>query len=151
MKGISPLLATMLLISITIFVATILMNWSSLFVTTTAGNSENKSEEVINCFNGGINIDDVYLTTGSSGTARAIITNTGTLDHMRVSKAVLLTNLGNNYTITNTGITDFNRGDVATITFSGINVPACANFSKVIVTSSCGATYSFQKLPKGCI
>src|SRR3989344_4453960 len=58
-KGISPLLATVLLISIVVVIAAILSNWSQIIILTETTESANKTKQVTGCEN--VEIENIYI------------------------------------------------------------------------------------------
>lgn len=151
MKGISPLLAAIILIAITIAIATVVMGWVLTFTRTSQANIANKSTEQIDCTAASIGIEDVYIVNGTSGTARVILKNTGYTDNMRITGAVLYNTSGANFTLLPSSLPqDFDKGSIETLVFSSVSIPACpSGFSKVIITSGCGGIDAkFESTPK---
>lgn len=150
MKGISPLLASVLLIAITVAIATLIMGWMSTVARTTQIKVENKTSQAVDCSSASISIDDVYITAGSAGSANIIVRNTGQVDGLTVQSAQIYNTTGANFSTISTPITSFNKGDIATLRFLNISVATCpTDFSKVIVTTSCGGvTDIFDTTPK---
>jgi flagellin-like protein len=152
MKGISPLIASVMLIAFVMAIGILVMGWMSTLTRTTTATVTNSTDTAIGCSSASINIDEVYVTTGSTnGTVRAIVKNTGYKDGMQVSNAVLLTNTGMNYSVSNPTLpySNFNKGDIVTLQFSNVSIASCTSFSKVIVTTNCGGiSDTFSGTPK---
>ncbi len=151
MKGISPLLAAVLLIAITVALATLIMGWMSTITRTSQVKVENKTIQAIDCSAGGISIKEVYITAGATtASANVVVSNTGQTDDLQITTAQLLNITGSNFTATNVPITDFDKGDIETLTFSGMGIASCpSDFSKVIVTTNCGGVSdTFDTTPK---
>ena len=67
MKGISPLIAAVLLIAFTVAIATLVMGWFSTFTRTTTTSVTNSTSLAINCADARVTIRDVYIQAGVSG------------------------------------------------------------------------------------
>jgi len=79
MKGISPLIATVLIIAFTVAVAGIVSLWASGFAQVTTRDIQNRSEERIHCTYGSIAISDVnFCSTRNELSGR--LTNNGIID-----------------------------------------------------------------------
>jgi flagellin-like protein len=91
MKGISPLIASVLLIAFTIGVAALYSGWITTFTKKTTEEVQEHSEKRVTCTYGGIAIDDVKYnkTTGNlSGT----IENTDIIDLGNIDLEIFYTN-----------------------------------------------------------
>lgn len=153
MKGISPLVASVLLIAFVVAIATIIMGWMGTFTRETTATISNRTTEAVDCASAGINIDDVYLTAGVNGTIRAIVRNTGFTDNMVLKAASFYKTNGAVWNATGDPVvSDFDKGEITTITFTTTTGwVACANFSRVTVTTQCGGIGdTFDGTPKGC-
>lgn len=76
-KGISPLIAAVLLIAFTMAVAAILTAWVTSFTQDTTGQVGNESERLVSCSFASIDIYDAVL---SGSTLTVNVANTGTRD-----------------------------------------------------------------------
>ncbi|MEM7819730.1 MAG: hypothetical protein QXD48_02780 [Candidatus Aenigmatarchaeota archaeon] len=151
MKGISPLVATVLLIVIVVAISTIVMNWLYSFTSGAQETVSNRTSESISCSGASIEIQDVYLTSGTPGSGSVIIRNNGVVDDMIIVSAQMYNKAGSNFSATNVPVGDFDRGKIITLTFSNLNITTCADFSQVVVSTSCsGVSDSFKGTPKGC-
>jgi flagellin-like protein len=74
-KGISPLIAAVLLIAFTMAVAAILTAWVTTFTQDTTSEISNESSRLVQCSFGGLSIYDV---TAGSGQITVQVANTGT-------------------------------------------------------------------------
>jgi flagellin-like protein len=146
MKGISPLVASVLLIAFTVAIATIIMGWMGTFTRETTASISNKTTEAVDCASASINIDDVYI---SGVTVRAIVRNTGFANYLNLTNAVLYKTDGSFWTNTTTGAL-LNRGQVRLIEFYNTTTAlTTATFSKVVVTTQCGGVSdTFDGTPK---
>ncbi|MEM5879512.1 MAG: archaellin/type IV pilin N-terminal domain-containing protein [Candidatus Aenigmatarchaeota archaeon] len=89
MKGISPLIATILLIAITVAVGGIVSTWIFGFTRTSIKTAGEQANIEIICGNGGISLSNVcYSNNYLSG----YITNTGTISLGNITITILYTN-----------------------------------------------------------
>ncbi|HLD85420.1 MAG TPA: archaellin/type IV pilin N-terminal domain-containing protein, partial [archaeon] len=148
MKGISPLIATVLLVVIVVAIGTMVMTWSSTFTTSTTRNVQNRSDTAFNCASANIIIEDVYLVNGSLATVRAIVKNIGVVDVL-ISAAQAYNTTGGNFTANGMPFSGFNAGNIVTLQFSNVSMTKCSDFSKVVVSTSCsGVADTFIGTPK---
>jgi flagellin-like protein len=139
MKGISPLIAAVLLIAFTITIAILIVSWGTSFTTTATSGISNKSSELVECSGAAIEIDSVYV---SGNSISVIVMNSGV-------RAVTITNMlvtnitgGTNTSTVNSVL---GRGNVVSLNVSGVT---CTSFSKVLVATSCpGISAEWTKSP----
>ncbi|MEM7826998.1 MAG: archaellin/type IV pilin N-terminal domain-containing protein [Candidatus Aenigmatarchaeota archaeon] len=134
MKGVSPLIAAVLLIAFTVSVAMIIMGWLSTFARTTTTNISEATETAVGCGTAGVNIEHVYVS-GTSGTI--IVRNTGFID-LQVNGMIVNTTGG---TCTTSSATSIAKGETKALSLSGcagITGTTCTGFSRAIVTTNCG-------------
>ncbi len=150
MKGISPLIAAVLLIAITVAIGTLVGGWISTFTKATTDKVSNRTAEAIDCTSANINIEDVYVISGLNGVTRAVVKNTGFSDGMTIQSAQAYNRTGSNFTGAGTPITNFDKGSLVTIVFSNTSITSCPrDFSKVVVTTTCGGiSDTFDGTPK---
>lgn len=137
-KGISPLISAVLLIVIAVSISALIFTWAGGFVKSAQTTVSNRTGESVECSGASISIQDVYLTNGTSGSARAVVKNEGLTDSLTITSGQLFNRTGGNFTANNTPISGFNTGDVAVVIFRNISVEKCSDLSQVIVTSNCG-------------
>jgi flagellin-like protein len=89
MKGISPLVATILLIALTVAVAGMVSTWLFGFTRTSVQIVQEKANIEIICGNGGISFSDVCY---SGDYLSGFITNTGTIALGNITITILYTN-----------------------------------------------------------
>jgi flagellin-like protein len=148
MKGISPIVATVLLIVMVVTLTALVMSFTTTLTKSTTNVIENRTSESVDCSGARVTIDEVFLTNGTSGSATVQIRNDGMKNDLTIVSATLFNRTGGNFSATNSTITDFDVGDVAAIRFSNIGVPTCNDFSFVIVTTNCGGVSdTFRKTP----
>ena len=150
MKGISPLIAAVLLIAFTVAIATLIMGWFSTLTRTTTSAVSNKTTEAVACSNAQISISDVYITAGTvaTGNARVVVKNTG-YTTLAINSVQVYNTTGQNHS---TGFASVNMGpgQTQTISLTNVSVATCPTvFSKAIVTTNCGGIDdTFDGAPK---
>ncbi len=117
-KGISPLLATVLLIATTVVVSTMVAGWLSSTTSATQTTVANRTSEGVACAAAEIIIDDVYSGAGSASVARAIVRNSGGSDNLAITSAQLYDKFGNNFTSVSSLPVNLNKGQMATLNFN---------------------------------
>lgn len=136
-KGISPLIASVLLIAIVVTVAGILLGWGGAFIKVLQQTSENKTFTTVDCSGANIDIDEVYLVNGTLGRARVVVKNTGVVDDLIITQGVLFNRTFGNFSATNLPIMGFSRGDIEIVIFDNVSAVKCGDFSSVTVSASC--------------
>ncbi|MBI2076725.1 MAG: hypothetical protein HYT72_05760 [Candidatus Aenigmarchaeota archaeon] len=149
MKGISPLLASVLLIAVTVAIATLVMGWVSTVTRTTQTTVSNRTAAAVDCASASIVIDDVYIATGAA-TGTVIVRNAGQTDDLYLVSASLYNSTGNSVNPTLTlPVTDFDKGEIQVFTYTSTGISSCAAFSKAIVATNCaGVSATFDRTPK---
>jgi len=138
-KGLSPLIASVLLIAITVVVGTLTLDWSTGIHSVLGSSVKNKTS---GCTTAAVVIDRVYLDLNGS-VGRIIARNSG-FDDDSITGASVVSMKGQ----TSTNLTAFPvavlRGGQVTLTVntSGI-ITACSNFSRAYVTTSCGVSAEY--------
>lgn len=147
-KGVSPLIAAVLLIAITLVVATLISGWISGIATDQGKTVANKTEGITSCSAAGISIEDVYLDTGTN-ISRVTVRNTGRSAATIIS-AQILSVTGVNGSINTTLPLSIANGDIKILIFNTTGaVPNCANFSQVRVATECASDY-YRQSPRNC-
>ena len=136
MKGMSPLIGSVLVIAITVTVFGILGGWIPDFIKSTQTDVGNKSTEAIECTSADVTIGSVYIDL-SQNVSRVSVRNSGFTDDQIIS-AHFLNNKGEECTnLTALPIT-FPQGSMKSIEFNITGkITACANFSKVEISTLC--------------
>ncbi len=151
MKGISPLIASVLLIAFTVAIATLVMGWFSTLTRSTTSTVSNKTSESIECSNAQIGIQDIYITAGNTttGSARVIVKNNG-FKTIGIISLQIYNTTGHNFSSGFSGVGTFAPGSIRTFSIENVSVITCpTTFSKVIVTSNCGGIADvFDGAPK---
>lgn len=154
MKGISPLIAAVLLIAFTVTIGIIVFGFllnTTRQATTTTGN---KTTEALRCSSAGIKIEDVFITGQANyTTVRLIVKNTGFTDDLSIIAAVVYNKTGVNFSTSDPlPLTDFDRGEITTLTFNNVNLSGggCPSaFSQARVATDCGGVDdTFDGTPK---
>jgi len=91
-KGISPLVATVLLIAFTIAIATILSLWLTSFTRQTSETVEKEAEKQIICSRGGISLSNLRFNS-TINYLSGRIENTGTISLGNISMQIVYANL----------------------------------------------------------
>lgn len=139
MKGISPLIAAVLLIAIVIAVGSLTLDWMTGIHRATTSNIGNKTST---CTTAGVVIDNVYLDLGTSR-GRLIVRNTG-YEQDSIVAASIVTQRGQS----SSNLTQFpiNLGQGAQVNIllniSDI-ITSCSNFSRAFVSTGCSVSAEF--------
>lgn len=143
-KGISPLIASVLLIAFTVSVAMIVMGWFSSFVRTTTTNVSGVTETAIGCSSGIIEIDHIYIQN-QTGSAWIVAKNSG---QIALSVVGSIINTTGGICNSSTSGTNIPAGSVGTLTLAGCQgVNQSTKFSSAILTTNCaGITDSTTRL-----
>ena len=149
MKGVSPLLASIMLIAIVVVVGTLTSGWFTSTVRSAQSSTTNKTDTGMQCSGASISIEKVYVTGTSGATAAVSVRNSGLTDGLVIQGAQLFNSTGSNFTSSSTPITAFDRGDVETLRFTNVNLASCpGSFSELRVTTGCGGiTDRFTSAP----
>ncbi len=147
------MIAAVLLIAITVAIATLVSGWISTVTRSSQIAAENKTSEAVDCAAAAVVVDDVYVVgTGSSATVRAIVRNAGQASDLVLGNATVFNSSGGTFTATSPAVpyADFDRGESVTFQFNPASIGSCpSNFGEVIVTTTCGGVFAkFDKTPK---
>ncbi|MBI2972057.1 MAG: hypothetical protein HYY37_06560 [Candidatus Aenigmarchaeota archaeon] len=137
MKGLSAVIAAVIIIAITILIGGIFLSWATGIVKNEQTTVTNKTLE---CKPGtDVSVEDIFIDFGSNR-SRVIVRNSGTEDQELVS-AVMLNKKGETISNLTTFPLAINRGEIKNLEFSinstTGNITICGNFSKVIVSTRC--------------
>lgn len=148
MKGISPIIATTILVALVISIGAIVTGWGTGLVKQVTGSTDDKTGEIIDCNVADINIENVFLNNNSKK-LRVNVRNSGRTDDLSIVSGTVFNKVGN-YNSTEINITDFDKGQMVAVEFGvGGVVNECYNFSKVIISSNCGKDV-FDGIPDNC-
>ena len=149
-KGVSPLIASVMLIAITVSIAMLIMGWFGALTKSTTDTVSNRTTETVGCTSARVSIDSVYLSPGTAGSARIIVKNSDSRP-IGINSVQLYNRTGDNFS---TGFSSGTLGpsSIYTVYLTGVSVPSCpADFSKVIVASSCGGVSAVFDGAPNCI
>ena len=131
MKGISPLIATVLLIAIVTLIAAILTNWSHIIILTETTESANKTKQVTGCEN--VEIENIYIDLRGDR-VRVFMKSSGDT----YANNVTLLNITGNEGYRITSLPFFlPKGELKRFEFTNYTLSSCSAFSRVIVTTEC--------------
>jgi len=151
-KGVSPLVATVLLIVIVVSLVAIISGWLNSFVTDTRETVTNRTDASVQCTGASMNIETVYanFANGTAANARAIVKNDGVTGRVSIMSAQLYNTTGSNFSATSTlPVTDFPPGAIRTLVFENVSLPSCSAFSQIVVSTQCSSA-RFKTAPEGC-
>ncbi len=151
MKGVSPLVATVMLIVIVVSLVALISGWLTTMLTDTRETVSNRTSESVHCTGAAISIESVYIVTNSTeGTASLILKNNGIVDELNVISAVLYNVSGDNFSaVSEMPITNFGRGAITTIRFGNTSFEDCSSFSEAVVATNC-ASAKYKIKPTNC-
>src|SRR3989338_43119 len=150
-KGISPLIAAVLLIAFTVAIATLAMGWFSQLTRTTTTTVSNKTTEAVACSNAQVSIDGGYLRLNATESdARVLVKNSG-FSNLGITSLQVYNTTGANFSTGFGGASSLTPGSLVAYNITMASIPTCATFSKVIVTTNCGGvTDVFESTPTLC-
>ena len=138
-KGVSPLVASVLLIVIVVSLVALISGWITSFFTGTRETITNRTDTSVGCTGASAEIESVYILPGNTtGVVIAVVRNNGLLDTNNIVAAQVYNTTGSNFSSsTALPITDFSRGAIKTIRFENASLTNCSVFSHVIVSTKC--------------
>ena len=151
MKGVSPLIAAVLLIVIVVSITALVSGWLTTFFSGTRETVNNRTDAQVGCTGASIYVETVYvgIANGTSGNVRAIVKNDGVIDDS-ITAAQYVNPTGHNFSTTVTmPITSFSRGSIKTLLFENVSIQNCTAFSQVVVSTNC-ISARYKKSPEGC-
>ena len=134
MKGISPLIASVLLLAIAFTIGTIIAPWAFGLVRADTAAIGNQSNSITDC--SAITIENVYLDFDDDK-GRVYVLAKG---DEQVISANMFTTKGLDMDMEDPSVLpiSLSAGNRQLITFNlSVNLTACSNFSKVVIASSC--------------
>lgn len=152
MKGVSPLVATVLLIVIVVSLVALISGWLTTFFVGTRETVQNRTDTSVRCTGSSIFVESVYasVANGTSGNVRAVVKNDGLVDELTIISAQYINVTGHNFsTTTRLPITDFARGSIITLQFENVSIQNCTAFSQVVVSTNC-ISERYKTSPEGC-
>ncbi len=152
MKGVSPLVATVLLIVIVVSMVAIISGWLNAFITGTRETVTNRTDAGVGCTGASIYVESVYasVANGTSGNVRAVVKNDGVVDELAIVSAQYINSTGHNFSATTSlPVSNFNRGSIKTLAFENVSIQNCSAFSQVVVATNCGSG-RYKTSPENC-
>ncbi len=149
MKGVSPLVATVLLIALAVALSSMVTTWMTTLTKEQTASIGNKTTTAIDCTAANIDIKDVYIDFAAN-MSRIIVWNSGQIS-LELKSATVLNKMGENATLNTTLPLVMSAGAIETVKFniSG-TINSMQNFSQVIVSTNCvGISDRFTGTPKG--
>ncbi|MBI4018108.1 MAG: hypothetical protein HY368_00695 [Candidatus Aenigmarchaeota archaeon] len=148
LKGVSPLIATVMVIAITLIIATLISSWISALSQEQGKTVSNKTEAITSCAGSGIVIEDVYLETATN-ISRVTVRNSGRTTETIIS-AQILSKTGVNGTLNTSLPLSITSGDIKSLVFNTTGaITSCANFSQVRVSTECTSDF-YRQSPRNC-
>ncbi|MBI2232506.1 MAG: hypothetical protein HYU56_01185 [Candidatus Aenigmarchaeota archaeon] len=141
MKGISTLIAAVLLIAVTLLISLIVSTSFTSLVKTQSSTLQTRTGEAVN------NIEDVFVDVASNR-GRVTIRNSGQIRE-NIVRGTMLNDTGSLATAQDTFPISIAKGALTTLTFDTTTNITCANFNRVIVTTECTIA-TFDRTPKNC-
>ncbi|MEA3230035.1 MAG: archaellin/type IV pilin N-terminal domain-containing protein [archaeon] len=142
-KGISPLIAAVLLIVFTVAISTLVVNWLRTYTTDMTDTVDTTSENVLDCAKQNLEITNVYLGVDASNpeTIKATLKNTGQIEFTLTSAYAY--NTSGDFCSLNTVTVPV--GGVANIQNSSCEFLIDSDgFSHLEVTTDCGVSEVFD-------
>ncbi len=130
-KGISPLIAAVLLIAFTIAIATVIMGWMSTTTRATTGTITTKTATAVDCSDASIQIKHVYINNNTSD--GIFVCNTGFKD--LTVDGVIYSTTGATCDGTAANISAGACGMVSSPSCSAVNA---STFDRAVVSTDCG-------------
>ncbi len=120
MKAVSPLIASVLLVSITLTAIYLVSNWTTIFTTRGAGIIQERGDNELQCSSAGLALDNVSYNC-TSGKLMFEAYNSGSKDLENLKISMLLTN-GSSYTLNVEPNSTLYSGDTQILFNSSANV-----------------------------
>jgi len=152
MKGVSPLIATVMLVVIVVSMVALISGWLTSMITGTRETVSNRTAESVSCSGASIEIDSVYVTTNTSaGSATVVVRNSGIVDELSITGAGIYNITGGNFSYNGGSlpISNFPRGSIVTLKFENVSLATCGSFSRVLVTTNC-VSMPYVRTPTNC-
>ena len=149
-KGVSPLIATVLLIVFTIALGTIIIAWLTNYTSTTTEQTSATSNRLTECAKAAITIDAIYSSTADKNITKVDVRNNGLLK-INVTN-VVVSSVGTSCKLVATATEDMQVGDLRSFTNSACSI-TCNSYANTRVTTNCGtatATHTTNETIYGC-
>ncbi len=144
-KGVSPLIATVLLIVFTVAISTLVVSWLREYTADTTSSVGDTSQEVIECAKQNLKISNSYITVNTTtgiSDVKATLKNTGSVN-FTISSAYVYDTTGDFCDMT-PSITLVSVGNVANLVNDTCDIlTATSEFGRIEVTTTCGISTDF--------
>ncbi|MFH0832518.1 MAG: hypothetical protein V1900_02245 [Candidatus Aenigmatarchaeota archaeon] len=133
MKGINPLIASVMLIAITVLLSAVILNWITTLTKQQGATISNKTTD---CSMADITVAEVYIDIASNR-SRVAVRNSGFTDDS-IASAILMNAQGEPCPNLTVFPISFPVGSLQTLVFNITGkMTACANFSQAMVSTRC--------------
>ena len=144
-KGVSPLIATVLLIVFTVAISTIVVSWLRDYTSDTTSSVSGTSQEVIECAKQNLKISNAYITVNTAtgiSDIKATLRNTGSVN-FTISSAYVYNTTGD-FCNMMPSTTLVAVGAVINLANNTCGIlTSTSDFSRVEVTTTCGISTDF--------
>ena len=147
MKGVSTIIATVLLLAITVLISLIVSTSLTQLTKEQASTVSTKTTQAVNCTSSDISVEAVYIDNAVN-ISRVTVRNSGQINENIVS-AKMFNKTGNEAASTNTYPIALSKGSLTTLNFNTTGNVTCTSFSQVLVSTEC-ITTAFTSTPKNC-
>jgi len=132
MRGISPLVAVVLLIAFVVSLTALVSGWLTSYIRGMTSNISETSSRMVGCSGASIEIEHIYIDS-AAGTAKMLIENTGSVD--LVVKGIIVDVNGNSCS-NQTGIS-VTKGSIVELYFENCSPMNRTTFSRAAATTNC--------------
>ncbi len=131
MKGISPIVAAVILVAFVISIGLLVFGWMATLTRTTSESVSDSTITAVGCGSARVSIDTVYITGSSSS---AIVKNNG-FKNVTITGAQYISKTGGN--VGATVPVSLPVGSITALSFSS-GIISCSTFSQIAVSTDCG-------------
>lgn len=147
MKGVSTIIATVLLLAITVLISIIVSTSLTTLTKEQASTVGTRTTQAVNCTSSDVSVEAVYLDTAPN-IGRVTVRNAG-----QINENIISARMYNKTGVEAANLTQFpvpiSKGSLTTINFNITGNVTCASFSQVIISTEC-VTDVFDSTPKNC-
>src|SRR3989344_4449884 len=147
MKGISTLIAAVLLIAVTLLISLIVSTSFTSLVKTQASTLQTRTGEAVNCTSSDITIEAVYIDA-LANRARLTVRNSGQIRE-NIVRSVMINDTGSTAAPTDTYPISLAKGALTTLIFDITTNVTCTSFNRVALTTECTIA-TFDRNPNNC-
>lgn len=148
MKGVNTLIATVLLLAITVLISLIVSTSFTQITKEQTSTVATRTSQAVNCTSSDVNIEAVYLDTAANR-GRVTVRNSGQINENIVA-AKMYNKTGVEAALNATTLpVAISKGSLTTLNFDITTNVTCASFSQVILSTEC-TTEVFDSTPKNC-